>query len=141
MWLRAVKVMAELDCLFSLAQSSMALGEPTCRPEFVESSSAYIDFENLRHPALCLNVNSFIPNDVKLGGSVGRIALLTGGQSILYSNRSGFTIRFVRSKYGVMICQRLHAFLSTDRLRSSCSGKSTASVVFLFRLTAFDCLN
>ena len=77
-WLRGVKTMAELDCLFSLAKSSQALGEPCCRPEFVESDSAFVDFEELRHPALCLKGDDFIPNDVKLGGDVGRIALLTG---------------------------------------------------------------
>ncbi len=78
-WLRAVRALAELDCLFSLAKSSSAIGEPACRPEFVESDNgAFIDFEELRHPALCLHAESFIPNDVKLGGTVGRVALLTG---------------------------------------------------------------
>ncbi|TDL25149.1 DNA mismatch repair protein Msh6 [Rickenella mellea] len=77
-WLRTIKVMAELDCLFSLAKSSAAIGEPACRPEFVESDTAFLDFEELRHPALCLKAENFIPNDVKLGGDVGRIALLTG---------------------------------------------------------------
>ncbi|KAF5310782.1 hypothetical protein D9619_007990 [Psilocybe cf. subviscida] len=80
LWLRAVRVFAELDCLFSLAKSSAAIGEPSCRPEFVEGDEALIDFKELRHPTLCLSTNmeSFIPNDVKLGGDVGKIALLTG---------------------------------------------------------------
>jgi DNA mismatch repair protein MSH6 len=79
-WLRAIRVFAELDCLFSLAKSSAAIGEPSCRPEFVEGGTAFVDFEQLRHPTLCLSTNlkSFIPNDVKLGGDVGKIALLTG---------------------------------------------------------------
>ncbi|RDB29773.1 DNA mismatch repair protein msh6 [Hypsizygus marmoreus] len=79
-WLRVIKVFAELDCLFSLAKSSVAIGEPACRPEFVEGDSAWIDFDELRHPTLCLSttLKSFIPNDVKLGGDVGKIALLTG---------------------------------------------------------------
>lgn len=77
-WLHAVKVMAELDCLFSLAKSSSALGEPSCRPEFVENADqAFVDFKELRHPALVLQ-DDFIPNDVKLGGNVGRMVLLTG---------------------------------------------------------------
>jgi DNA mismatch repair protein MSH6 len=76
-WLRAIRVIAELDCLFSLAKSSTALGQPTCRPEFVESETgAFVDFEELRHPALCLK-DGFIPNDVKMGGEVGKIVLLT----------------------------------------------------------------
>ncbi|KAI0251081.1 muts domain V-domain-containing protein [Lactifluus subvellereus] len=78
-WLRAIRAMAELDCLFSLAKSSHALGEPACRPQLVEGDAAWIDFEELRHPAMALRTKSdFIPNDVKLGGKVGRIALLTG---------------------------------------------------------------
>ncbi|KAI5122644.1 hypothetical protein M0805_008727 [Coniferiporia weirii] len=76
-WLRAIRTLAELDCLFSLAKSSAAIGEPACRPEFVEEG-ACLDFEELRHPALCLKSESFIPNDVKLGGNVARVALLTG---------------------------------------------------------------
>ncbi|KAI0764567.1 DNA mismatch repair protein Msh6 [Trametes elegans] len=80
-WLRAIRVLAELDCLFSLAKASSALGEPACRPELVEGDEAFIDFEELRHPALCASGSlrgDFIPNDVRLGGEVGRIALLTG---------------------------------------------------------------
>ncbi|PBK99844.1 DNA mismatch repair protein msh6 [Armillaria gallica] len=79
-WLRAIRVFAELDCLFSLAKSSSILGEPVCRPELVEGDSAFVDFEDLRHPTLAISANmkSFIPNDVRLGGDAGRIALLTG---------------------------------------------------------------
>lgn len=67
--------------MFSLAKASNALGEPQCRPEIIEGDSAWIDFEELRHPALCVSSTlkgDFIPNDVRLGGGVGRIALLTG---------------------------------------------------------------
>ncbi|KAF7311618.1 DNA mismatch repair protein [Mycena kentingensis (nom. inval.)] len=79
-WLRAVRVLAELDCLFSLAKASQAIGEPCCRPEFVEGDAAWVDFKELRHPTLAVNarVESFIPNDVRLGGEVGNVALLTG---------------------------------------------------------------
>ncbi|KAF9225721.1 DNA mismatch repair protein Msh6 [Gyrodon lividus] len=77
-WLRAVRVLAELDCLFSLAKSSAAIGEPSCRPEFVEGDAAFLEFEELRHPTLADLRESFISNDVKLGGDVGRIVLLTG---------------------------------------------------------------
>ncbi|KAK0489289.1 muts domain V-domain-containing protein [Armillaria novae-zelandiae] len=79
-WLRAIRVFAELDCLFSLAKASSVLGEPVCRPELVEGDSAFLDFKDLRHPTLAISANmkSFIPNDVRLGGDAGRIALLTG---------------------------------------------------------------
>ena len=78
--MHAIRVFADLDCLFSLAKSSSALGEPICRPEFVGGDAAWVDFEDLRHLALCVRpgLKDFIPNDVKLGGDVGRIALLTG---------------------------------------------------------------
>ncbi|KAF8137603.1 muts domain V-domain-containing protein [Boletus edulis] len=76
-WLRAVRVLAELDCLFSLAKASIAIGEPSCRPEFVEGDAAFIEFKDLRHPTLAELKTNFIPNDIKLGGDVGRIALLT----------------------------------------------------------------
>jgi DNA mismatch repair protein MSH6 len=78
LWLRAIRVLSELDCLFSLAKSSTAIGEPACRPEFVEGDSALVDFKELRHPALDMKHGDFIPNNVKLGGQVGRVALLTG---------------------------------------------------------------
>ncbi|KAJ7695011.1 muts domain V-domain-containing protein [Mycena olivaceomarginata] len=79
-WLRAVRVFAELDCLFSLAKASIAIGEPSCRPVFVESDGAWVDFKELRHPTLCMNANlkSFIPNDITLGGEAANVALLTG---------------------------------------------------------------
>ncbi|EED80364.1 predicted protein [Postia placenta Mad-698-R] len=79
-WLHAIRVLSEMDCLFSLAKASSALGEPACRPELIEGDAAWVDFEELRHPALCASTGlkgDFIPNSVKLGGDVGRIALLT----------------------------------------------------------------
>lgn len=38
---------------------------------------ATLDFEELRHPSMCLT-KDFIPNDVKLGGDAARTVLLTG---------------------------------------------------------------
>lgn len=51
-WMDVVKVVAELDCLMSLSKSSAALGEPAVRPEMVESDTAIIEFEELRHPCV-----------------------------------------------------------------------------------------
>lgn len=76
-WLQAVKVMAELDCLFSLAKSSSSMGQPSCRPEFLESDEAFVEFTELRHPSMALR-DTFIPNDVKLGSQAERVVLLTG---------------------------------------------------------------
>lgn len=80
-WLSSVQVLAHLDCLFSLAKSSAALGEPICRPEIVQDDAALIEFEELRHPAISASSSlkgDFIPNDIMLGGSRGRVILLTG---------------------------------------------------------------
>lgn len=80
-WLQAVKVIAQLDCLISLAAASAALGEPSCRPVFVESERSVVEFEELRHPCMLPNVTDFIPNDVKLGGDSPNIDLLTGANA------------------------------------------------------------
>jgi DNA mismatch repair protein MSH6 len=77
------RVIAELDCLLSLAKASSDLDEPKCRPEFVNASQAFIDFQDLRHPSMCLR-SDFIANDVQLGGGdkdgepLPRTILLTG---------------------------------------------------------------
>jgi DNA mismatch repair protein MSH6 len=80
-WLQAVKVIAQLDCLISLAAASAALGEPSCRPTFVEAERSVVEFEELRHPCMLSNVTDFIPNDVKLGGDAASINLLTGANA------------------------------------------------------------
>jgi DNA mismatch repair protein MSH6 len=80
-WLAAVKVIAHLDCLISLAKASSALGEPSCRPVFVEDERSVIEFEELRHPCVLPNVSDFIPNDINLGGSKANITLLTGANA------------------------------------------------------------
>ncbi|CED82378.1 Mismatch repair ATPase MSH6 (MutS family) [Phaffia rhodozyma] len=76
-WLSSVKTLAELDCLCSLATASLELDQPKCRPTFVDSDQAFLKFESLRHPSMCLRAD-FIPNDVELGGDKARISLLTG---------------------------------------------------------------
>jgi DNA mismatch repair protein MSH6 len=80
-WLQAVKIIAQLDCLISLAAASAALGEPSCRPTFVESERSVVEFEELRHPCMLPSVTDFIPNDVKLGGEAANINLLTGANA------------------------------------------------------------
>ena len=80
-WTQAVKVIAQLDCLISLAAASSALGEPSCRPTFVEGDRSVIEFEELRHPCMLPSVTDFIPNDVKLGGDAANINLLTGANA------------------------------------------------------------
>ena len=80
-WLAAIKIIAQLDCLISLAAASSALGHPSCRPTFVDSERSIVEFEELRHPCVLPNVTDFIPNDVKLGGDDSNITLLTGANA------------------------------------------------------------
>jgi DNA mismatch repair protein MSH6 len=80
-WLRAIRVVAQLDCLISLAKSSTALGQPSCRPVFVDQERSVVDFEELRHPCMLNSVDDFIPNDIQLGGDGAKINLLTGANA------------------------------------------------------------
>ena len=80
-WLAAVRVVSQLDCLISLARASAALGEPSCRPIFVDDKRSVLDFEDLRHPCVLPSVTDFIPNDIKLGGDEPKISMLTGANA------------------------------------------------------------
>ncbi|GAA5837892.1 hypothetical protein JCM9279_004059 [Rhodotorula babjevae] len=78
-WMALVRVVSQLDCLLSLSKSSAALGEPCVRPEIVESDTAIVEFEELRHPCVLNTSSDFIPNDVALGGDdATNLMLLTG---------------------------------------------------------------
>ncbi|PKK75027.1 DNA mismatch repair protein Msh6 [Rhizophagus irregularis] len=77
--LSAVKIISEIDCLLSLAASSKALGEPSCRPQFAQDGPSVLEFEELRHPCVTPSIaTDFIPNDTYLGGDNQNIILLTG---------------------------------------------------------------
>ncbi|ROV99650.1 hypothetical protein VSDG_03104 [Cytospora chrysosperma] len=80
-WLQAIRVISQLDCLISLAKSSTALGQPSCRPVFVDDERSVVEFEELRHPCMLNSVDDFIPNDIKLGGDKAKINLLTGANA------------------------------------------------------------
>lgn len=80
-WLAAIRVIAQLDCLISLARASMSLGTPSCRPEFVEDERSIVSFDDLRHPTMLTTVQDFIPNSIKLGGEEANIDLLTGANA------------------------------------------------------------
>ena len=80
-WLASINIISHLDCLISLARASSAIGEPCCRPEFVDDERSVIEFEDLRHPCMLGNVTDFIPNDVKVGGDTANISLLTGANA------------------------------------------------------------
>ena len=80
-WIKAIRIVAQLDCLVSLAKASASLGQPSCRPQFVDQERSVVDFEELRHPCMINTVGDFIPNDITLGGEEARINLLTGANA------------------------------------------------------------
>jgi DNA mismatch repair protein MSH6 len=98
-WLKAVKVVAQLDCLISLAKASSSLGEPCCRPVFVEDERSVMEFEDLRHPCMLPNVMDFIPNDIKLGGEEANITMLTGANAAGKSTILRMVCRTLPSSY------------------------------------------
>ncbi|KAF9888783.1 DNA mismatch repair protein msh6 [Aspergillus nanangensis] len=80
-WLASIRIVSQLDCLISLAKASASLGQPSCRPTFVDDERSVLEIEELRHPCLVSSVDDFIPNDVQLGGSHSNIDLLTGANA------------------------------------------------------------
>ncbi|EHY52552.1 DNA mismatch repair protein msh6 [Exophiala dermatitidis] len=91
-WLAAIRIIAQLDCLISLAKASSSLGYPSCRPEFIDDdqdaastrlgpSRSTLELVELRHPCLLAKVDDFIPNDVVLGGTGANLSLLTGANA------------------------------------------------------------
>eukprot|EP00842_Homolaphlyctis_polyrhiza_P001905 jgi/Hompol1/2715/HPOL_006146-RA len=80
-WMTAIRSIAQLDCLISLALCRQRMPEPVCRPQFVESGPSVLEVEELRHPCIMqTSTNHFIPNDTMLGGPKGSatMILLTG---------------------------------------------------------------
>ncbi|KAL2881216.1 DNA mismatch repair protein msh6 [Colletotrichum sp. CLE4] len=80
-WSQSIRIISQLDCLISLAKASSSLGEPSCRPEFVDQERSVVDFSELRHPCMLNAVADFIPNDIELGGDSPNINLLTGANA------------------------------------------------------------
>jgi DNA mismatch repair ATPase MutS len=110
-WLKAIRVIAELDCLVSLAKASAGLDSPKCRPVFVDAAEAFIDFTELRHPSMCLR-SSFIANDVQLGGETPRQVLLTG------PNMAGKSTLLRMTAAGVIMAQ-LGCYVPAESARLS----------------------
>jgi DNA mismatch repair protein MSH6 len=54
-WMVVVRSVAHLDCLVSLSLfNDTGIGEPKCRPEFVDQEGirSFVEFEELRHPCI-----------------------------------------------------------------------------------------
>lgn len=77
-WNTAIRCLAEVDCLLSLALAKERMGSPMCRPTFVPSRSGPVfEVEEMRHPCLVDSV-TYIPNDTVLGGNDPAAVILTG---------------------------------------------------------------
>ncbi|KAG4031275.1 hypothetical protein MFRU_009g00660 [Monilinia fructicola] len=118
-WLQAVKVIAQLDCLVSLAAASSALGSPSCRPKFVDLERSVVEFEELRHPCVLPNVTDFIPNDVQLGGNSANINLLTGANAAGKSTILRMTcVAVIMAQLGCYVPAKSATLTPVDRIMS-----------------------
>jgi len=118
-WLAATQIISHLDCLISLARASLALGEPSCRPKFVDDDRSILEFEDLRHPCMLGNVSDFIPNDVKLGGDTANISLLTGANAAGKSTILRMTcIAVIMAQIGCFVPATSARLTSVDRIMS-----------------------
>ncbi|KAF7915886.1 uncharacterized protein EAE98_010966 [Botrytis deweyae] len=118
-WLQAVKVVAQLDCLVSLAAASSALGTTSCRPKFVDSKRSVVEFEELRHPCVLPNVTDFIPNDVQLGGKSPNINLLTGANAAGKSTILRMTcVAVIMAQLGCYVPAKSATLTPVDRIMS-----------------------
>lgn len=71
MWLQALAILTELDCLASLAIASGQQSHPMCRPVFRDIMSleepSYLNVKQMIHPCVTLTgKKNFIPNDTYL---------------------------------------------------------------------------
>ncbi|KAK8064352.1 hypothetical protein PG994_006990 [Apiospora phragmitis] len=113
-WLQAIRIVSQLDCLVSLAKSSASLGEPSCRPTFVDEERSVVEFEELRHPCMLNTVDDFIPNDINLGGDSAKINLLTG------ANAAGKSTILRMSCIAVILAQIGHHIPATRARLTPC---------------------
>ncbi|KAH6609072.1 dna mismatch repair msh6 [Trichoderma cornu-damae] len=118
-WLRAIQIIAQLDCLVSLAKTSASLGEPRCRPQFVEEERSVMEFEELRHPCMINTVDDFIPNDIKLGGDQAKISLLTGANAAGKSTVLRMScIAVIMAQVGCFVPAKAARLTPVDRIMS-----------------------
>ncbi|GFP59908.1 hypothetical protein ACSS6W_005131 [Trichoderma asperelloides] len=118
-WVKSIQIVAQLDCLVSLAKASASLGEPSCRPKFIEEERSVMEFEELRHPCMINTVDDFIPNDIKLGGDQAKINLLTGANAAGKSTVLRMScIAVIMAQVGCFIPAKSARLTPVDRIMS-----------------------
>ncbi|PTB65839.1 DNA repair protein [Trichoderma citrinoviride] len=96
-WLKAIKIIAQLDCL------------PSCRPQFVEEERSVLEFEELRHPCM---INT-------LGGDQAKINLLTGANAAGKSTVLRMScIAVIMAQVGCFVPARSARLTPVDRIMS-----------------------
>ena len=116
-WLSAIRIVSQLDCLISLARASSSLGQPNCRPVFVDDERSVLEFEELRHPCFISSAGDFIPNDVRLGGANPNIDLLTGANAAGKSTVLRMVCPYAPSEVNILTFIDLHCcYHGPDRL-------------------------
>ncbi|KAJ2689000.1 DNA mismatch repair protein msh6 [Coemansia spiralis] len=129
--MKAVAVVAELDCLLALSVASGSLGSPASRPTILErngDAGGYIEFRQLRHPCVAMSGSSadFVANDIVLGRQHGTanndsdsasMILLTGpnmgGKSTLLRQ---LCLGVILAQLGCYVPAESAAILPVDRL-------------------------
>ncbi|KAJ2905443.1 DNA mismatch repair protein msh6 [Coemansia aciculifera] len=129
--MKAVAVVAELDCLLALSVASGSLGSPATRPTILErngDAGGYIEFRQLRHACVAISgsATDFVANDIVLGrqhGTVGQdndaasMILLTGpnmgGKSTLLRQ---LCLGIILAQLGCYVPAESATILPVDRL-------------------------
>jgi DNA mismatch repair protein MSH6 len=101
LWQPAVAVLAELDCLASLAVASNNQDEPMCRPQFLKyedkyKKRPYLELKSMRHPCASLG-KKFVPNDTVIDKA--SVLLVTG------PNMGGKSTLLRQTCLGVILAQ------------------------------------
>ncbi|KAL2818793.1 putative DNA mismatch repair protein Msh6 [Aspergillus cavernicola] len=118
-WLSAIRIVSQLDCLISLAKASSNLGQPSCRPVFVDDERSVLEFDELRHPCLISSVDDFIPNDIQLGGRAPNIDLLTGANAAGKSTLLRMTcVAVIMAQIGCYLPSKSARLTPVDRIMS-----------------------
>jgi DNA mismatch repair protein MSH6 len=78
-WIKAVKCLSILDCLFSLSKTS-GYGDKFCKAEFVTTSKPFLDLREMSNPCIKVDgVSQIIPNDTVIGtNGIANSIILTG---------------------------------------------------------------
>lgn len=117
-WSKAVKCLAQLDCLGSLALTSKYQDGQTCRPEFVEineGTPSVLEIRGAVHPAIALGAGkSFIPNDTVLGTEENKARFV-----IVSGPNMGGKSTLLRQTCACVIMAQLGCYVPAESVRLS----------------------